>query len=199
MLLNEIQNDKQIRGIRIRNHQFKYRAFADDVAFFLEDPNINISNLLDKIEEYGQIAGFKINKSKSKLLLKNIKKNESIQIQEISKCEVTQKAKYLGVYLTGKNVDLFKNNYEKVWKEIKSDLEKWNQQYLSLLGRISLIKMNVLPRILFLFQTLPIAIKGDHFKKWKKIITEFIWAGRRSRIKNKILCDAREGAYSYRT
>lgn len=70
VLLNEIQKDEQIRGIRIRNHQFKYRAFADDVAFFLEDRKINIPKLLEKIEEYGYFAGLKINKSKSKLLLK---------------------------------------------------------------------------------------------------------------------------------
>lgn len=70
VLLNEIQKDEQIRGIKIRNHQFKYRTFADDVAFFLEDPKVNIPKLLNKIENYDQYAGFKVNKTSQNFSLK---------------------------------------------------------------------------------------------------------------------------------
>lgn len=98
-------------------------------------------------------------------------------------CEVARKVKYLGIDLTNRNIDIFKNNYEKLWKKIKEDLVLWNQQKLSLLGRIATIKMNILPRILYLFQTIPIMKKRDHFKKWKKDITDFIWAGRKPWIK----------------
>lgn len=109
----------------------------------------------------------------------------------MSECEVAHKVKYLGIDLTNKNINIFKNNYEKLWKKIKEDLV-WNQQKLSLMGSIATIKMNVLPRILYLFQTIPVIKKRNHFKKWKKDITDFIWAGRKPRIKYKILCDAQE-------
>lgn len=82
-------------------------------------------------------------------------KEDQKYIEEVSGCEVAHKIKYLGGYLTNKNTDVFKNNYDRVWKKIK-DLLKWNHQKLSLLGRISVIKMNVLPRILYFFRTLPI-------------------------------------------
>lgn len=81
VLLNEIQKDDQIQGIKIKNYQFKYRAFADDMVFFLEDSEENIIKLFKKINEYGQLAGFKINKNKSKFLLKNVKKEEANRIQ----------------------------------------------------------------------------------------------------------------------
>lgn len=62
---------------------------------------------------------------------------------------MVQKTKYLGVELTMRNIDLYKNNYEKLEKQVEKDLIKWNKLKLSLLGRISVIKMNVLPIILF--------------------------------------------------
>lgn len=123
---------------------------------------------------------------------KNIRREEQWEIQGISRCEIVQKVKYMGVDLTNKNIDLLKNNYEKLGKKINEDLLKWNQLNLSLLGRIATIKMNILPRMLFLFQTIPIIMKRQYFLYWKKAITNFIWAGEKTRIKYKILCDARE-------
>lgn len=43
-----------------------------------------------------------------------------------------------------KNLDLYKNNYEKVWEEIQKYLKKWDNLKLSSLGRIATIKMNFL-------------------------------------------------------
>lgn len=54
------------------------------------------------------------------------------------------------------------------------------------------MKMNVLPCILYLFQTIPIIKKKQYFKSWQKDIVNFIWAGKKARIKFKISCDARE-------
>lgn len=78
------------------------------------------------MEEFGQVAGFYINKDKSKILLKNIQKKEQADIQKLSGCIVAQKVKYLGIDLTNKNIDLLKNNYLKVWEKIKEDTIKWN-------------------------------------------------------------------------
>lgn len=69
---------------------------------------------------------------------------------------MVHKTKYLGMELTMKNIDLYQNNYEKLWKQIKKDI-KWNKLSLSMLGKISVIKMNVFCFVLFVFlQTIPI-------------------------------------------
>lgn len=81
------------------------------------------------------------------------------KIEKMTGCEVVNKVKYLGIGLTNKNIDLFKNNYEKNWKRIKEDMLNWNKHNLSLFGRIATIKMNVLPRMLYLFQTIPVIKK----------------------------------------
>lgn len=131
--------------------------------FFIENPEEN--NKVTKEDRGIWSIGRTTNKKKkSKFLLKNIQKKEVIQIQEKTECEAVNKVKYLGIYLTEKNTDLLRNNYEKIWKEIKNDLSKWNQQKLSLMGRISVIKMNILPQISYFFRTIPVVKKSEHFK-----------------------------------
>lgn len=70
-----------------------------------------------------------------------------------------KKEQYLEVILTDENFKLYKNNYVKIWKGIKVDLNRWERLDFSLMGRILVIKMNVLTRMLFLVQTIPILIK----------------------------------------
>lgn len=58
VLLKNIQNNEDIKGIKIKDCHFKYRAFADDVVFFIQDPEENISILLQEIDKFGPLAGF---------------------------------------------------------------------------------------------------------------------------------------------
>lgn len=80
---------------------------------------------------------------------KNLTKEKSKCLEEISECEVVHKTRYLGIKVTMKNIDFFKNNYEKLWLQLNKDLIKWNKLSLSLLGCVATIKMNLLPRLMF--------------------------------------------------
>uniref|UniRef100_A0A670ZFW5 Uncharacterized protein n=1 Tax=Pseudonaja textilis TaxID=8673 RepID=A0A670ZFW5_PSETE len=88
-------------------------------------------------------------------------------------------------------IDDQKNNYIKLKQQIASDLKKWENLQLSLISRISTIKMNILPRILNLFQTIPIRLGKDYFEELNKIVLKYIWQGKKARIKLKLLQDAR--------
>uniref|UniRef100_A0A670HYM7 Reverse transcriptase domain-containing protein n=1 Tax=Podarcis muralis TaxID=64176 RepID=A0A670HYM7_PODMU len=192
VLLNMIRKDQLVKGIQVGAKQYKLRAFADDLVLTLQQPEASTKRVLELIEIFGQVAGFKLNKQKTKVLEKNLTNEEKDRFQSETGLEIAKKVKYLGVNLTSKNVNLFKDNYEKCWSEVKKDLDIWSRLKLSLLGRIAVIKMNVLPRMLFLFQTLQILDKMDCFKKWQKDISKFVWQGKKPRIKFKILTDAKD-------
>lgn len=68
-----------------------------------------------------------------------------------------KRTKYLGINVSNRTSSLMEDNYLKLMREVTQDLEKWDK--LSLMGRIACIKMNVLPKFLFLFQTLPVLLK----------------------------------------
>lgn len=68
ILLKQIREDKGIKGLKYKGFSCKLRSFGDDVIFILE----TFPLLLDKIKEFGDVAGFYINKSK--LVYENISK-----------------------------------------------------------------------------------------------------------------------------
>lgn len=47
-------------------------------------------------------------------------------------------------------------------------MERWSVLTLDLSSRIEIIKMNVLLRILYLFQSLPVEIPQSQFVEWDK-------------------------------
>lgn len=72
MLNNTIRNEQELKGTKVKGEEFKLQAFPDDVVFILEDPEQSTGILMDKIKEYGEVAGLIINWDKAKLLTKNI-------------------------------------------------------------------------------------------------------------------------------
>uniref|UniRef100_A0A2D4PM45 Reverse transcriptase domain-containing protein n=1 Tax=Micrurus surinamensis TaxID=129470 RepID=A0A2D4PM45_MICSU len=114
--------------------------------------------MIEELEKYGEISGFKINRDKTKMLVKNITIRNKKELKKVMGLQITKKIKYLGIWLIAKCSTIKEDNYTKLFNQIKKDLEKWGTLQLSLLGRIATIKMNVLPKILYLFQTTPIKL-----------------------------------------
>uniref|UniRef100_A0A670JFR1 Reverse transcriptase domain-containing protein n=1 Tax=Podarcis muralis TaxID=64176 RepID=A0A670JFR1_PODMU len=192
VLLKKIRQDNQIRGIAVGEKRYKLRAFADDVMITTENPLQCTPRILECINEYGRLAGFKLNYGKTKILVKNMEEKDKVKLQEITGLEIKKKIRYLGINLTTNTIDLSNENYGKTWNEIKNDLQVWGKLNLSLLGKISVIKMNILPRMMFLFQSIPILGGDKCFNNWKRDLAKFIWSGKKPRIKHKIMIDKKE-------
>uniref|UniRef100_A0A670HV34 Reverse transcriptase domain-containing protein n=1 Tax=Podarcis muralis TaxID=64176 RepID=A0A670HV34_PODMU len=192
VILNKIRATSEIRGIKIGTKEFKLKAYADDLMLSLENPQRSMGVVLEKIEEFGKLSGFKLNKVKTKMLTKNIRKEGNEKLERTYGIKVVKKVRYLGIWLTTKNINLIQDNYSATWKEIKRDLETWNRLKLSWRGRMAAIKMNLLPRMLFLFQNIPVIRGTKLFKEWQRTLSKFIWQNKRPRINYKILTDRKE-------
>lgn len=199
VLLRRVQASKEIPGLKNTKNEYKYRAYVDYVLFITENPTKMVPKLLNKIKNFGELVGFYLNYKNTKILCKNMTNKEETESQNLMKCEVVNKVKYLGIFITKTNIDLFKNNFERTSEEIIKKLQIWNKLKLSLIGRIAVIKINVLPRLMFLFQALPIIHKMSILDRWQRTISGFVWAGKKPCIKMKALCDLKErGVYSYK-
>ena len=78
-------------------------------------------------------------------------------------------------------------NNGNVTKEVKADLDRWIPLTLNLYSRIEIITINILPRLLFLFQSLSIEIPTKQFNDWNRIISRFIWKGQKPKVRLKTL------------
>ena len=75
---------RKIKGIQIGKEEVKLKLslFADDMILYLENPKDSTRKLLELINEYSKVAGYKINTQKSlAFLCTNNEKTEKLRKQ----------------------------------------------------------------------------------------------------------------------
>ena len=59
-----IRAEKEIKGIQIGKEEVKLSLFADDMILYIENPEDASRKLLELINEYSKVAGYRINTEK---------------------------------------------------------------------------------------------------------------------------------------
>ena len=65
VLAMAIREEKEIKGIQIGKKEVKLSLFADDMILYIENPKNATRKLLELINEFGKVAGYKINAQNS--------------------------------------------------------------------------------------------------------------------------------------
>ena len=107
VLATAIRAEKEIRGIQI-GKEVKLSLFADDMILYIENPKDSTRKLLELINEYSKIVGYKINTQKSLTFLYTNTENSEKEIKEsISFTIATKRIKYPGINLPKETKDLY--------------------------------------------------------------------------------------------
>ena len=65
VLATVIREEKEIKGIQIEKEEVKLSLFADNMILYIEDTKDTTRKLLELINDFGKVAGYKLNTQKS--------------------------------------------------------------------------------------------------------------------------------------
>ena len=126
VLATAIRAEKEVKGIQIGKEEGKLSLFADDMILYIENPKDPTRKLLELINEYNKVAGYKINTQKSLVFLCiNNEKKERETKETIPFTIAMKRIKYLGINLPKETKDLYIKKYKTLMKEIKDDTNRW--------------------------------------------------------------------------
>ena len=159
VLATAIKEEKDIKRIQIKKEEVQLSLFADDMILYIKNPKDATGKLLELINEFGKVAGYKINAQKClAFLYTNDEKSEREIKETIPFTTATKRIKYLGINLPKETKDLYAENYKTLMKEIKDDTNKLRDIPCSWIGRINIMKMAILPKAIYRFIAIPIKL-----------------------------------------
>ena len=179
-LATSIRTNPEIEGCRMGSLVEKISMYADDTLLYLADSGPSLHAALQTIEQFGIFSGLKINWGKSQILpIDCFPPSESQSSMPLQRVDVI---KYLGVHISRRPADYIALNVEPLFELVRSKIRVWAQLPLGVWGRINLIKMVLLPKLLYILWHTPTYLHLKYFKSLEALLKPFIWGSGRHKL-----------------
>ena len=157
-----LRQSKDYQGFEIEHYYFKVSLFADDTVIYLNGNSSQFKCVFDILDYFGKESGCKVNLSKSYAFYVGSsmgKKFKPFLSRGLS--WPTSVIKYLGVNIPLNKFDefsLFEENFASTIHNLQSTLNLWLVRGLTLLGKITVFKTLIIPKLIHKASYLPIQL-----------------------------------------
>ena len=181
ILTRLIQGNPHIKGVNIEGIELKMTQFADDTTLILDGTQHSLQSALNTLEIYGNYSGLKMNKEKTKVIWIGQKRHSKDKLNVSVNLEWgSTRFTLLGIDFSTNLSEIIEYNYEKALEKIKRLVGVWGCRYLTPLGKITIIKTNLISQCVHLMSTLP---KLESFlNKLNSILYKFLWNGKPDKV-----------------
>lgn len=149
--------------------------YADDLLVFIPSPATSIPLTSSILNQFGHVSGYKLNLHKSELFPVNGMALTS-ELDDLPFKVVENKFTYLGITVTSKRKNLFKENFLSLLNHVKQWLTQWSRLSTSLVGQINSVKKTILP-----FYTFSNRYQFS-FLNPSLVLYSYIWRGKHPRL-----------------
>ena len=182
-----VKRNENIKVIKINNVEYCIFQYADDTNFTLDGSQRTLLELLKTIKELEACSGLKMNMDKCTATWIGSKTGSNERLcAHIPLPWSKEPYKILGIMLSTDLNEMPSLNFEKQLIKARKILFTWSNRSLTINGKITIIKSQILPLFTNLFTTLPDPDKL-FFKKLNTMFYKFIWYGKRDKIKRSML------------
>ena len=127
-----VMNDKNIKGITIRQKEIKITQFADDTTIILNGTEDSLQAARNVLEIFGNIYGLRVNTEKTQIVWIGKKKGVKDKLKVNKKLHWGSECfSLLGINLSVNLQQIPSLNYEPALKNIRASLTQWQRHMLS--------------------------------------------------------------------
>ena len=178
LLARHIRKDEHIKGLKFSERITKIKLYADDATLFLRDM-IDYREVLSRIKSFSCFSGLCLNKQKSAAMMigaTDFKNKIKFGIKFVNRLKI------LGITFSNECcADEISENYDSKIEQLEKLCSLWGKRYLTIIGRITIIKTFGISLFIYLMQSIGIGV--ENLKKINTIIHRFIWNPHASRDK----------------
>ena len=182
-----VRENKDITGITLFNNEFKLLQYADDTTILLDGSEKSLRAALTLVDQFSKFSGLKPNYDKTSCIKLGSLKHAILEFETTYNIKWSQDPfSFLGITFTVDLSEIMELNYRQKINDIRKMVNSWSKRNLSTLGRITVVKSLMIPKLTHLFISLPNPQK-DLLREIDTLLFNYIWNSKVDRIARKYI------------
>ena len=182
-----IRENKDISGLNLFNKEYKLLQYADDTSLLLDGSEKSLNAALTLVYQFSKFSGLKPYYDKTFCIKIGSLKQEEVVFEVAYNIQWSQEPfQVLGITFTPDLSNINELNYRVKLNSIRKTISSWSKRNLSTIGRITVVKSILIPKLTHLFMALPNPDR-KYLKELNTLLFNYIWNSKVDRVARTVV------------